>query len=507
MSGRAKAAKADISVKALATASGAVLAAVVVGLQATAQPGPAQPRPPAQAPVAAVQTAAPQPFRADQIELIVKTLDQAESHGFTAGVYGTDAARRLLASADPDDQARGQAALRRTLTSYAAAQHGQRILAVKTPDDWALKPAPYDAGAALDAALASDRLGPWLDSLAPAYPAYDQLRIFLARYRKVAADGGWGTVPDGPALKPGMTDAQVAALRARLAMEDASVVADPNPVYDPQLVEAVKRFQLRQGFNADGVVGRGTRAALNVPVEARVEQIRANLERWRWLPRGLPPTRVDVNIPGAHLTFYRDNRPTLEMKAVAGKPGAFTPMLQSTIHTVVLNPPWNVPESIASKELWPKARANPGYFEQEGYEVISAGGGSRIQQRPGPNNALGQVKFDFDNPFAVYLHDTPNKAAFQRDVRALSHGCVRLERPMDLAKALFNGQSNWGEQKIDEVLAGGETVKAQLAADTPVFLLYWTAYVDAQGVINFRTDVYNWDRALLGLLDAGRNRV
>jgi murein L,D-transpeptidase YcbB/YkuD len=499
MLGRAKASRSGLSIKLLATVAGASMAAAV-GFHATAQPGPAPAMP-------AVQPAAPQALRPDQVELALKTLDQAESHGFTAGTYSTERARGLLASTDPSERAQGQAALRRTLVAYAAAQRGQRILAVKTPDDWALRPARYDADAALNGALATDRLGPWLDSLAPAFPGYDQLRVFLARYRKVAEDGGWGTVPEGPALKPGMSDAQVPPLRARLAMEDAAVQAGPSPIYDPELVEAVKRFQIRQGFNPDGIVGRGTRAALNVPVDVRVDQIRANLERWRWLPRGLPATRVDVNIPGAHLTFYRDNKPALEMKAVAGKPGNSTPMLQSVIHSIVLNPPWNVPDSIAAKELWPKARANPGYFEQEGYQVISTAGGSRIQQRPGPNNALGLVKFDFDNPFAVYLHDTPNKAAFERDVRALSHGCVRLERPMELAIALFNGQPGWDEQKIDEVIAGGETTKAQLAAHTPVFLLYWTAYVDEQGVINFRPDVYNWDKALLGVLDAGRNRV
>lgn len=492
-----------LSVKVLATVSGAVLAAVTIGLQATAQTAqkPAAP----QAPVSA--QAAVQAFRADQVELILKTLDQAESHGFTQGAYSAEDARRLLASGDPQSQARGQAALRRVLVAYAAAQHGQRILAVKAPEDWALKPAKYDAEAALNAALASDRLGPWLDSLPPPYPAYNQLRTVLARYAQVAAAGDWETMADGAVLKPGADDPRVTSLRGRLAMEDPSVQADGGAVYDPELVEAVKRFQVRQGFNPDGVVGKGTRAALNVSAETRTQQIRANLERWRWLPRGLPSTRVDVNIPGGHMTLYRDGKPALEMKAVAGKPGNQTPMLQSVIHSVVLNPPWNVPASIATKELWPKARANPGYFEQGGYEVISTEGGSRIQQRPGPGNALGLVKFDFNNPFSVYLHDTPNKAAFDRDVRALSHGCVRLERPMDLAKALFEGQSDWSEQRIDEVIAGGETVKAQLAAKAPVFLLYWTSYVDNEGVINFRPDVYNWDKALLDLLDARRNHV
>jgi len=497
-----------------AGAGAAALAASLIGLTATAQQKSAAPAdaaaPAASSPQAAAPVSPPtlliQPFRPDQLELVLKTLDEAESHGFAPGAYSTEAARRLLASRDEAERAQGDALLRRVLVAYAKAQHGDRILQVKAPADWALKPPPYDAEAALTAALAENKLGAWLDSLAPPFPVYGQLRMFLTRYGAVAAKGGWAPVADGAALKPGMSDPRVPVLRKRLAVEDSAVNgAEPSPVYDPMLVEAVQRFQARQGFTPDGVVGRATRTALNIPADDRIMQLRANLERWRWLPRDLPATRVDVNIPGAHMTLYRDGKPALDMRAVAGRPGDETPMLQSAIHTIVLNPPWNVPTSIASKELWPKARANPGYLEREGYVVLSTeGGGQRLQQKPGPKNALGRIKFDFDNPFAVYLHDTPNRAAFSRDQRAVSHGCVRLERPMDLAKALFSGNPDWNDQKIAGVLADEETVKAQLAEKTPVFLLYWTAYVDTKGVLNFRPDIYNWDKALLGLLDAGR---
>ena len=489
----------------VATASLAVVGASLIGWTALAQ----QPAPNAAAPSAAEAVGLASTLNAEQIELVLKTLDDAESHGFPAGAYSTEGPRRMLASQDPAERARGEVALRQVLVAYAKAQHGARILAVKAPAEWAMKPAPYDAEASLASALAENRLPAWLSGLPPQFQVYAQLRQYLVRYRAVAADGGWAPIPDGASLKPGATDPRVPVLRKRLAVEDSAVVgADPNPIYDPMLVEAVKRFQVRQGFTGDGVIGRNTRTALNLPADLRVEQIRANLERWRWLPRELLATRVDVNIPTAHMNLYRDNKVVLDMRSVAGRPTDKTPMLQSTIHTIVLNPPWNVPSSIATKELWPKARANPGYLEREGYVVLATeGGGQRLQQKPGPKNALGRIKFDFDNPFAVYLHDTPSRAAFARDQRAVSHGCVRLERPMDLAQALLDGDSNWSKQKIDDVLASEETVKAQLVNRTPVFLLYWTVYVDRQGVLNFRPDVYNWDKALVSLLDAGPTRT
>jgi murein L,D-transpeptidase YcbB/YkuD len=196
------------------------------------------------------------------------------------------------------------------------------------------------------------------------------------------------------------------------------------------------------------------------------------------------------------------------MKAVAGRPKDRTPMLISSIHSVVLNPPWNVPAGIAAKELWPKQRADPGYFDREDIIIkTSEDGSTRLQQRAGPKSALGQVKFDFDNHYGVYLHDTPARAAFDRDARAVSHGCVRLEHALDLAKVLLEADDAWPPERIDEVTAGEDTIRVKLPSPTPVYLLYWTAYFDADGVLNFRSDIYDWDKALLGALDAGQKPV
>jgi murein L,D-transpeptidase YcbB/YkuD len=432
-----------------------------------------------------------------------------EDHGFTAGAFSLEPAQRLMAGRDAASQAKGEALLRQTLVAYAKAQHGARILSKPIPADWGLRPARFDAERELALALDENRLEAWLAALPPPYAGYQQLRGALKQYRAVAEAGGWPRVPDGPTLKPGMSDPRVPSLRQRIAVEDQAIDGkDASPVYDPMLQAGVERFQARQGFTPDGAVGKGTLAALNISAQGRVDQIVANLERWRWLPRALPANRIEVNVPGGAMALYRENHAAMAMRAVAGRPKDRTPMLISAIHSVVLNPPWNVPASIAAKELWPKQRADPGYFDREDIIIKTADDGStRLQQRSGPKSALGKVKFDFDNRYGVYLHDTPSRAAFARDGRAVSHGCVRLEHALDLAKVLLEGDDTWTPEKIDEVTLGDETIRVKLPNPTPVYLLYWTAYVDADGVLNFRSDIYDWDKALLGLLDAGGKPV
>jgi murein L,D-transpeptidase YcbB/YkuD len=222
------------------------------------------------------------------------------------------------------------------------------------------------------------------------------------------------------------------------------------------------------------------------------------MERWRWLPQTLPADRIQVNVAAAILSVFHHDTPTLTMRAVTGRPGDETPMLSSMIHSIVLNPPWNVPQSIATKELWPKERASPGYFARNDFIVIpTEGGGSRLQQKAGPKAALGQVKFDFNNPYGVYLHDTPSRSRFDSFSRLASHGCVRLQKPIELVNEVMRDDPTWTPEKVNETLASGETVRAKLPQQIAVYLLYWTAYVTPDGQVNFRQDPYGWDRELV----------
>lgn len=222
--------------------------------------------------------------------------------------------------------------------------------------------------------------------------------------------------------------------------------------------------------------------------------LRANLERLRWLPREEPATRVDVNIASATLLYVVDGQPRLSMRTACGKPGDETPMLTSKIDHIVLNPPWNVPETISTEELLPKG---PEYLASHGFTTDEAG---HLVQQPGPESALGLVKFDFDNPYAVYLHDTPAKGAFDRGMRAVSHGCVRLERALDLANLLLATEPGWSPQRISDVLASRETTTVKLGRPVTVRLMYLTAVPEA-GTLRLVPDIYGWDAPVLQLLD------
>ena len=488
-----------------------VAAALTLTAGGVVRSQPASPTPPpvpvpaanlAANPTVTAQPAAPA-LRDDQVQLLVATLADAESQGFKPGAFGLAQIQDLLKSADPAARQQGQQLLQRQIIAYASAQHGERIPVSAFPDGWGLKPDAFDATADFNTALAQNKLADWVANLPPPFLRYRALRTALVQYDAIAAHGGWTPIADGPPLKPGMTDPRVVQLRKRLAAENAPGTMDTeSPIYDPKLAAIVAAAQARYGLNPDSVVGPGVLKALNVPVETRIAQIADNMERWRWAPRTWPATRVEVNIAGAELAVYDDNRSIMTMKVVVGAPDKQTPMLRSEIHSVVFNPPWNVPTSIATKELLPKG---PEYLARKGFTWVSNGaGGQRLQQKPGPGNSLGRIKFDFENPYGVYLHDTDAKTAFGKDARSVSHGCVRVERPEDLANLLLSTDTRWSPERLDTVLADTTTVRASLAQKMPVMLLYWTVFVAPDGQVNFRDDIYGWDDQLAQLLDSGK---
>jgi murein L,D-transpeptidase YcbB/YkuD len=459
----------------------AALPAAALAGPALAQETPAVP--PAAAPPPPSPPSIPlPPLSAAQTEVALRVVNAAETHGL--------ARRRIDASASPDDIAAA-------VLTYAKEVHVGRLAPADFQHMWGVRPAAYDPRADYAAAVQTDRLEAWLNSLPPPYSGYNALRRGLAAYRAIAAKGGWRAVPAGPDFGLGDKTARTAALRARLAAEDPAVEAKGG-AFDSDLQQALVRAQRRFGLRPDGVVNAETLQALNQPIGQRVLQIIANLERWRWLPPTMPATRLQVNSGAAIVTLFRDDRPVLSMKAVSGKVGDETPMLFSTIRSVVLNPPWNVPNSIATKELWPKEKRNPGYFARNDFVVIKTeGGGKRLQQRAGPKSALGRYKFDFENPYGIYLHDTPTQSTFARYGRQASHGCVRLEKPKALAEALLDGDPTWTPDAISAAIDKGDTVRARLAEPVPVFIFYWTAFASPDGAMNFRSDPYNWDSLLL----------
>ncbi|WP_294061154.1 L,D-transpeptidase family protein [Sphingomonas sp.] len=461
-----------------------------------AQQVPQQQVPPP-APVPAPVQAVPVPAPVQPIAL--PKLNATQAAQLTQMLADASFAQGLRHDGSAQPPIRDNDALVRAALDYARAVHSGRLDTSDFQENWGLRPQPYDPLPGFADAVKRDRIAQWIRALPPPYSGYDALQKGLQAYRKIEAAGGWPTIPAGPDMGLGATGARVATLRKRLAVEDSAV--DPaGTKFDAPLQAAVQRAQRRYGLNPTGVVSTGTLAALNVPAGDRVRQIMANLERWRWLPATLPAKRIQVNIAAAVMTVFEGDEAIFSMKAVTGRPGNETPMLQSKIHSIVLNPPWNVPAGIAAKELFPKGEA---YLKRNNYKIIGTGPNRRIQQQPGPSSALGRYKFDFNNPYAVYLHDTPSQTTFSRFSRLESHGCVRLEKPSELAQLLLRNDPEWQPPQIQAAIDAGKTLRVPLKDQdqVAVYLLYWTAYASANGTMNFRADPYGWDKTLASKIE------
>ncbi|URX64754.1 L,D-transpeptidase family protein [Luteibacter anthropi] len=384
---------------------------------------------------------------------------------------------------------------------------------------WNFDPTAIDAQqgmAILESSIDERSVDQVFDMARPQNPLYAKLRDALAQLRASAASGGWPGVPEGPTLKPGMKDPRVDALRARLVAGgylDATLAH--GSLYDSPLTDAVKRFQADQYLDADGSVGADTLASLNVPVQARIDQVRVNLERARWLLHSLQGTFVVVDVAGYKISFYRDGQPVWKSRVQVGKPYRSTPIFRSQITYVTFNPTWTVPPTILKNDMLPKIRNNPGYLAANRIRVLDSSGntlspasvnwasprGITLRQDAGPGNSLGQVVIRFPNSFAVYLHDTPHQEMFSRAKRDTSSGCIRVEHPLDLVQLLFNDDQKWNRDAIDQRIATGKTQNVTLPTAVPVLLAYWTVDIGDDGKLAYKPDVYQRDPALLKALD------
>ena len=448
---------------------------------------PAAPVPTAPPPVVPT-VAVPAPAVALPASIILPQLSAPQEALLTAWL-ASGSAQGLSSSATAPQATLTGDPLVRAVLDRARALHAGRIEGSDFLEVWALRPAAYDPLPDFAAAVAADRLPQWARTLTPRYAGYEGLKTGLATYQAIKATGGW------PAIT---AKSPVDTVRARLALEDKTVTLTE------KLSDALQRAQRRYGLNPTGLLDARTLAALNVPIADRIGAIMANMERWRWLPRDLPVNRVQVNIAAAVLTVFEGDAPVASMRAVTGSPTNQTPMLSSNIQSIVINPPWNVPASIAKRELWPKGRAA---LIAEGYKIVGTPEtGERIVQPAGPNSALGHLKFDFANPFAVYLHDTPSRAKFSSFDRLASHGCVRLEKPVPLAELFLRDDPKWSGQ-VQTAIDTGDTQRVQLPKQIAVYLLYWTAFSSSNGTMNFRDDPYKWDKLLADKIDASSKRA
>jgi len=463
-----------------------------------------------------------------QVKKLLAAIDPMVDEALDPHRYGKDQLVAMLDQVqqhrnldDPADQlqlAHADMQLTYTFLTMAAHLASGRLQPDTLHIEWYTKPRRSDLDTRLSQAL-EDRisLAETLRAYTPPAPDYARLRGALSRYHGIAEHGGWA--PVGITLKPGTRGEPVRRLRARLGVEgDLAASVPAQDVYDPPLAAAVSHFQRRHGLDPTGTVDADTLAELDLPVDRRIRQIELNLERWRWLPSDFGQRYIRVNIPDFALQLVEGGRPVLAMRVIVGKAQRNrTPVFSDKMTYLVLNPTWNLPDEIVENEIRPELAKDPGYLERKNLEVVQGwdedaqpldphsvdlaslgarGSDLRLRQPPGPDNPLGQVKFGLPNQYDIYLHDTPADHLFKATERDFSHGCIRLERPWDLARYLLQDDPKWTPEALQEAVATGETKTVLLRHPLPVHILYFTTWVDPDGTVQFRRDIYSRDAQL-----------
>jgi murein L,D-transpeptidase YcbB/YkuD len=327
---------------------------------------------------------------------------------------------------------------------------------------------------------------------------YRLLKKELERYYAIAKAGGWPPVPTVKTLKQGASSPAVALIKKRLQMTGEMPASDTSQVFTDTLANAVRLFQRKLGLTQTGVVNAQLVKDMNVPAKARLAQILVNMDRMRWMPTERSGQLMMVNIPEFILHVYEGKQKAFDMNVVVGKEGHNTVSFSGDLSTIVFSPYWNVPPSIVKKEILPAMDKNPGYLASQNMEITGNEGGLPvIRQLPGEKNSLGKVKFLFPNSFNIYFHDTPAKSLFSKDKRAYSHGCIRLAEPEKMAQYLLQNDPEWTPEKIAEAMNSGEEQHVKLKKRIPVIITYYTAWVDEEGLLNFRDDIYSHDQDLV----------
>jgi murein L,D-transpeptidase YcbB/YkuD len=464
-------------------------------------------------------------WQGDRAEQVVKAIRDIEQDGLTPLDYHLSALERLLEERKKATNSKLESdidalATDAVITMVDHVRYG-RVRPVSLNPQWNVDARedapPLDKEAERIAAAGS--VGEAIDAAKPNHFIYRGLVGALAQLREISARGGWATVPRGKPIKPGMTDPRITAIRARAASGEMGAPSK-STTYDAGLRKAVELFQSRHRLDPNGVIDKDVIDAMNVTSEERAGQVRVNLERVRWVLGGLGDEFLLVNLPAFKAYLIRGGKNVWEGRTQIGEEAKQTPSFRATMKTIVFNPDWTVPPMILSEEVLEGMKRDESYLTRKGLVVLdkdnqevdpgSVDWGSAssedfpytVRQPPGTDNALGRVKFLFPNKYSIYLHDTPRRTQFEAEKRTFSHGCIRLERPLELANLLLSGQDSWSSGKIDEVLAAGVTENVELEHSLPVLIVYWTVTVGASGEIRYTRDIYDLDQAVLNALNA-----
>jgi murein L,D-transpeptidase YcbB/YkuD len=464
---------------------------------------------------------------------LLETIRKAGDEGLRPGDYHLERIEAAFRSLKENREiAKREDARRATeldlLCTDAFILFGSHLLAGKVDpemidSEWLASRREGDMAVVLKKALESNRVEGILMDLLPQNIAYGRMKRALILYRELAGRGGWPSIPAGKALEKGDRNERVKILRNRLSVTGdflSHAPADEN-LFEEELEEAVKCFQKRCGLDADGVAGRYTLAALNLPVAQRIQQIELNMERWRWLPQDLGRRYVLVNIADFSLEVREDAETILDMRIIVGRDYRRTPVFSDWITYLVFSPFWHIPPLLAVQDKLPLIKKDLNYLEEQKIRVLKGWGTDekeidpatidwskigvsnfdfKLRQDSGPMNALGKVKFMFPNRFNVYLHDTPARELFAKTVRMFSSGCIRIEKPLDLALYCLREDPRWTRESISIAMNRTSEETVHFPEKIRIHLLYWTAWVDEDGTVHFRDDIYGRDRRLASAL-------
>jgi murein L,D-transpeptidase YcbB/YkuD len=441
-----------------------------------------------------------------RVEALLTTLSNADSDAIDLSSYPLTELNHAL-DAVKDKPTAQQLADADVMLSAAFTTYGEDMLTGQLDPKtlgqaWHINPLEDKVDSALALSIREDDFNAALVRMRPQDPGYDSLRLQLGTYRDIVTKGGWPTIPGGKQMlhpRDKESTTRLAALRTRLAAEGyltADSAAPATGVYDRTLAGAVADYQARHSIGVDSTLGGETLESLNLAADYRVAQIAANLERYRWMPRSLGQRYVLVNVPQFYLRAYDSGQKSLEMKVIVGQEyeDKATPVFSDSMEYVVFRPYWNVTPTIAAKEVFPKG---PDYLAANDMEVYDDHGRKAVRQRPGPKNALGFVKFLFPNDYNIYLHDTPNHDLFAKDVRAFSHGCIRVEKPDELAQWVLG----WDATKVESMMQGKDNQQVTLKQKIPVYIVYFTSFVQ-DGQLHFGNDLYDRDSKLVAQMKA-----
>lgn len=444
-------------------------------------------------------------------------------HGLDEIDYPSSQLTKLIGSTKDEDSYKVELLVTEWMLKLAHELHGDTIKLNHLYPGWRFERKPFDVQAGLEKAIEENRVYDFFNELVPQNPSYHRLARALKSYRTMLVSKSWPTIASGPTIRPGERDARLPQIRARLAAEGylqpASLPDDQAVIYDKDLEQTVENYQTRNGLKADGNIGSKTVETMNVPLEERIDQIVANMERWRHMPETMPARYVLVNAAAATIDLVEDGKSIYSGAVVVGRPDRKTPFIQSAIRSVIFNPAWHVPAKIARKDILPKLRRDPHYLEKMGFvingsaddphgenidwnDIEESDFNFRLRQAPGDINSLGRLKFDFDNDFAVYMHGTPHKELFDKAERHQSSGCVRLRDPDKIAVLVLAHEADaWPLERVQAEVNKRQTHWLKIAEPLPIYIEYWTAFPsDDEGPLNFRADVYDYDSFLLDMM-------